>query len=249
MRLHLNNYKKRFIALFTNLETLWNLQNKEDRENKSNKDIMINLAFNIDQQSTRGIASINAIKHVETSFRVCFDIFYNDLMKDYFTTLKLGPKKQNPVFTIPDELLIKSYVMPKKENEDRESDEMQYYAAKFLGNYADNYLQTLIIDVDTNKSIVNGDEEDVNFHNIKTAIPKRSMVSIYIDFTSAYLSLLNNKIYISNKMYHIYVKKNTKELNNNKDTDFLDDIRKEMGLSPLNVHDLESNDAKTENSL
>ena len=246
MRLHLNNYKKRFIALFTNLETLWNLQNKEDRENKSNKDIMINLAFNIDQQSTRGISSINAIKHVETSFRVCFDIFYNDLMKDYFTTLKLGPKKQNPVFNIPDELLIKSYVMPKKENEDREPDEMQYYAAKFLGNYADNYLQTLIIDVDTNKSIVNGNEEDVNFHNIKTAIPKRSMVSIYIDFTSAYLSLLNNKIYISNKMYQIYVKKNIKELNNNKDTDYLDDIRKEMGLSPLRVHDLESNDAKTE---
>ena len=32
-------------------------------------------------------------------------------MKDYFTTLKLGPKKANPVFTIPDELLIKTYTI------------------------------------------------------------------------------------------------------------------------------------------
>ena len=246
MRLHTNNYKKRFIALFTNLESLWNLQNKEDRENKTNKDIMINLAFNVDQKSPKGLTSINAIRHIETSFKICFDLFYNDIMKDYFTTLKLGPKKQNPIFNIPDELLIKSYVMPKKENEDKDSDEIQYYAAKFLGNYVDNYLQTLIIDADTNKPVVNTDEEDVNFHNIKAALPKKSMVSIYVDFTSAYLSLLNNKIYISNKMFQIYVKRNIAELNNSKNTDYLDDIRKEMGLSPLKVHDLETNDAKTE---
>jgi hypothetical protein len=246
MRLHLNNYKKRFIALLTNLETLWNLQNKEDRENKTNKDIMINLAFNIEQSNPKGLTSINAIKFIESSFKICFDIFYNDLMKDYFTTLKLGPKKSNPLFTIPDELLIKTYTIPKKDaDDDKEADEINYYAAKFLGNYADNYLQTLIIDADTNKSVVYNNDEDVNFHNIKSAIPKKSMVSIYLDFTSAYLSLLNNKIYISNKMYQIYVKRNMKELTNPNDNEYLDDIRKEMGLMPL--HDLEMNDAKTEN--
>ena len=71
------------------------------------------------------------------------------------------------------------------------------------------------------------------------------MVSIYLDFTSAYLSLLNNKIYISNKMFQIYVKRNLKELSNPNENEYLDDIRKEMGLTPL--HDLEMNDAKTEN--
>jgi len=249
MRLHTNTYKKRFIALLTNLETLWNLQNKEDRENKSNKDIMINLAFNVNQSTPKGVTSINAIKHIETSFRVCFDIFYNDLMKDYFTTLKLGPKKQNPVFTIPDELLIKSYTIPKKDDSDNNNNEdINYYAAKFLGNYVDNYLQTLIIDADTNKPVVYNNNDDVNFHNIKNAIPKKSMVSIYVDFTSAYLSLLNNKIYLSNKMYQIYVKRNLKEMNNTKDNEYLDDIRKEMGLSPIRIHDLEINDAKTENA-
>lgn len=246
MRLHLNNYKKRFIALLTNLETLWNLQNKEDRENKSNKDIMINLAFNTEQSNAKGLSSINAIKAIESSFKICFDIFYNDLMKDYFTTLKLGPKKQNPVFSVPDELLIKSYTIPKKEDDDREIDDISYYAAKFLGNYVDNYLQTLIIDADTNKPVIYNNDEDVNFHNIKNAITKKSMVSIYVDFTSAYLSLLNNKIYLSNKMYQVYVKRNLKDIGNSKDNEYLDDIRKEMGLSPIRIHDLELNDAKTE---
>ena len=52
-------------------------------------------------------------------------------------------------------------------------------------------------------------------------------------------------IYISNKMFQIYVKRNLKELSNPNENEYLDDIRKEMGLTPL--HDLEMNDAKTEN--
>ena len=250
MRLHLNHYKKRFIALLTNLETLWSLQNKEDRENKMNKDIMINLAFNVEQNNNKGLMAINAIKHIESTFKICFDsdIFYQDLMKDYFSTLKLGPKKTNPVFNIPEELLIKTYTIPKKEDEDKEDTEINYYAAKFLGNYAENYLQTLIIDADTNKSVVVNNNDEVNFHNIKDAIPKKSMVSTYIDFSSSYLSLLNNKIYISNKMFLIYVNRNRSELNNKNDTECFIDIRKEMGLSPLKIHDLEMNDAKTENN-
>ena len=46
-------------------------------------------------------------------------------------------------------------------------------------------------------------------------------------------------------MFQIYVKRNLKELSNPNENEYLDDIRKEMGLTPL--HDLEMNDAKTEN--
>jgi hypothetical protein len=246
MRLTSNTYKKRFICLLTNLDTLWNLQNKEERENKQNKDIMINLAFNINQSNEKGLMSINAIKYIESTFKICFDIFYSDLMKDYITTLKLAPKKSPPIFSIPDELLLKTYTIPKKEDDEKESEEINYYAAKFMGNYVDNYLQSLIIDAETNKPVVYDKDEDVNFHNIKNAIPKGSTVSIYLDFTSAYLSLLNNKIYLSNKMFQIYVKRNMNDINNTtKNNEYLDDIRKEMGLAPIvNLEDDESKTVK-----
>jgi len=100
-----------------------------------------------------------------------------------FTTLKLGPKKQPPVFTLPDELLIKTYVKPKRKDDDPDTpeEEIVYYSSKFLGDYANNNLQTLIIDTDTNQPIQYDDDTDINFHNIKNAIPKSSKVSIYVD--------------------------------------------------------------------
>jgi hypothetical protein len=250
LRLHLNDYNKRLIVLLTNLETLWSIQNKDEREQKNNKDIMPNLAFDVKQPNIKGKKSIEVMKFIENTFKLAFKWFYEFIMKDYFTTLKLGSKK-NPIYTLPDELLFKTYQLNKKKDDPTNIEEINYFGTKFIGDYIKNNLQTLTIDIDTNKPVIFNEDEEVHFHNIKNAIPKKSNVCIYLDLTSAYLVSNNSKIYLSNKMFQIYVKRNLTDIDSNKgDIEAFNDIRKEMGFEPLapKIINLIDNDSKTENN-
>jgi hypothetical protein len=246
-------YKRRLTLKLVGFKNLWNVKNKDEREkNLMVRGSMLDLPFDINQDSESAKQGIVAIRAIERTMAVSYELFYDDLFKDYLQAMKGKRVKR---FSVSKGLLIKHADVEKTDRETKEVavESFELFRPKFIGDYENNYMKTLVIDLEKNPNASRGkrvaDDEDYNFHNLRNALPKQSTIAMYVDMSTAYVVIARETVYMANELLEVLVVRNkdnlyTTDANKVSDIDYINSIRSEMGLPQL--YNLDNSDKKTE---
>lgn len=211
-------YGERLLLFLDGLKTKFKVMNTQERSTVTSinlSNIMPKIAFDLHQQESKGALSILALQYLDDLFCMTMNLYMSDIMQPMLdnkykrknfdvSTVKCKNDSEMRLFT------IRSYIP--KNGDDKTVQTYTVWEAKLkevkLNGSTEMNLSTLVTNFNeskTGKQMILKDNKSVDLDNIDEALPRGSLVSMFVSFESLFYSSSQKAIYWVSKCWHIDV--------------------------------------------